>query len=72
MTNSEEGYEMVRTQKKRTLPAERPTEPHLLSDDAPVHLPMAYAQWLPAVDERPAGKRAKKMTGKRASRKGVA
>ena len=63
---------MGKTQKKRTPPADRLPEPHLLSDDAPVHLPMAYAQWLPAVDERPAGKRAKKGSGKRTSRKGVA
>ena len=72
MRSSEEGCEMGKTQKKRTPPADRLPEPHLLSDDAPVHLPMAYAQWLPAVAMIPNRKKAKKVSGESAKRKDVA
>lgn len=64
---------MGKEQLKQTpTPHETLVEQHLLSDDAPLHLPMAYAQWLPAVDERTAGRIVKKGSGKRTCGKGAA
>lgn len=59
-----------RKQKKKNemnLISDSHEEQLLLSEATPVHLPMAYAKWLPEVSDAPATKKAKSSKHKGAS-----
>ena len=64
---------MKQKKAKRKSSSEHPEALLALSHDAPVHLPMAYGMWLPAVAAEPRGKAKKSKGGRKASKhKGAA
>jgi hypothetical protein len=72
-SRSGERNRMTKKQAKRKSSSEQPTPLHALSDDAPVHLPMAYENWLPIVVPKQPRKAKQTKGGKKASkRKGPA
>jgi hypothetical protein len=54
--------------KKKAPAAAKGAELHTLSDEAPIHLPMAYAKWLPVEAVKPSGKTKARKRSKRASK----
>lgn len=60
---------MTKKQARRNSSSEQPTPLHTLSDDAPLHLPMAYRNWLPAEAPKPTRKAKETKGGRKASKR---